>query len=148
MYPHHPSYTTHARSRTHLTSYLPQSVQPTYVEYSCLLSSSISTWRWPFKGPKHVVDLYVVNSIYISTNNKVVFDKDIHLILVRYCSVAVWPAVPGSTKCILMFLCVTWHRHWYIWLLYVADIYVAYSTTLCHLLISCSTEVTLAECTE
>jgi hypothetical protein len=23
MYPHHPSYTTHARSRTHFTSYLP-----------------------------------------------------------------------------------------------------------------------------
>ena len=60
----------------------PHSIQPTYVEYSCLLSFSISTWRWPFKGPKHVVDLYVVNSIYISTTNKVVLDKDIHLILV------------------------------------------------------------------
>ena len=48
------------------------------------------------------------------------------LISVSYCSVAVWPDVAGSTKCILMFLCVTWHRHWYIWLLYVADGYVAY----------------------
>jgi len=28
---------------------------------------------------------------------------------------AVWPAVAGSTKCIRMFLCVTWHRHWYTW---------------------------------
>ena len=30
---------------------------------------------------------------------------------VSYCSVAVWPAVAGSTDCILMFLCVTWHIH-------------------------------------
>ena len=45
---------------------------------------------------------------------------------VSYCSVAVLPAVAGSTDCILMFLCVTWHTHWYIWLLYVADGYVAY----------------------
>ena len=48
------------------------------------------------------------------------------LMSVSYCSVVVWPAVAGSTKCVLMFLCVTWHRHWYIWLLYVADGYVAY----------------------
>ena len=27
------------------------------------------------QGPKHVVDLYVVNSIYISTINKVVLDR-------------------------------------------------------------------------
>ena len=47
-------------------------------------------------------------------------------IFVSYCSVAVWPAVAGSTKCILMFLCVTWHRQWYIWQLYIDDIYVAY----------------------
>jgi hypothetical protein len=34
------------------------------------------------------------------------------LISVSYYSVAVWPALAGCTKCILMFLCVTWHRHW------------------------------------
>ena len=56
----------------------------TYVEYSCLLSFSISTWRWPFERPKHVVDLYVVNSIYISTTYKVVLDKDVHIILVYF----------------------------------------------------------------
>jgi len=38
----------------------------------------------------------------------------------------VWPAVVSSTKYTLMFLCVTWHSHWYIKLLYVADSYVAY----------------------
>ena len=41
-------------------------------------------------------------------------------------TVAVWPAVAGSTNCILMFLCVTWHRHWYIWLLYIADSCIEY----------------------
>ena len=28
-YPHHPSYITHARSRTHFTPYLPNCIQPT-----------------------------------------------------------------------------------------------------------------------
>jgi len=36
------------------------------------------------QGPKHVVDLYVVNYIYISLpSNKVVLDKYIHFILVH-----------------------------------------------------------------
>ena len=38
------------------------------------------------------------------------------LVSLFYCSVAVWPAVAGSTKCILKFLFVTWHRHWYIYI--------------------------------
>jgi len=39
---------------------------------------------------KHVVDLYVVNSIYISTTNKVVLDKDIRLILVYFWTQRGW----------------------------------------------------------
>jgi len=38
--------------------------------------------------------------------------------------------------------------HIYIWLLYVTNGYVAYSTTVYQLLISCSTEVTLEICRE
>ena len=66
--PIHPSYITHARSHTHFTSYPPTVYNP-HVEHSCLLSFFFISQPEDdqCKVPKHVVVLYVINSIHIST---------------------------------------------------------------------------------
>ena len=37
----------------------------TQIECNCILSFSLSTWRWPWILPKHVVDIYVTNNTYL-----------------------------------------------------------------------------------
>ena len=66
MYPHRPSYTTHARSRTHSTPVLPSVYNPhksSVAAYQCF--SFIEPEDGPRKGPKRVVVLYVINYTYL-----------------------------------------------------------------------------------
>jgi len=97
-------------------------------------------FRLPLKG-------FSWNSMFVRYRQSV-WTLLVWLRSVNSCSVVEWSAAAGHTKCILMFLWVTWQRHWYIWLLHVADGYVAYSTFLYQLLVSCSSEITLGKSTE
>ena len=83
-------------------------IKNTLLEQQCTLSA---VYRLPLEG-------FPCNSIF-GHNRQFISNMLVWLMAVSYCNVAVWPAVAGSTKCILMFLCVTWHRHLYIWLLYL-----------------------------
>ena len=83
MYPQHPSYTTHARSRTHSTPDHPTAYNP-QVQYSCLpmfLIYQPEDGQW--KGPKHVVVLYVINYTYLY-HHTVVLDRYTNSNLVYY----------------------------------------------------------------
>ena len=40
-------------------------IQRTQIECNCLWSLSLSTWRWPWIVPKHVVVFYVINNTYL-----------------------------------------------------------------------------------
>ena len=68
MYPHHPSYITHARSRAHLTPYQPTVYRP---HKSSIAAYQVIFIFQPKDGhcqvPKHVVVLYIINSIHNST---------------------------------------------------------------------------------
>ena len=51
-------------------SYQPHLLPPLYIQHkqiecNCLLSFSLSTWRWQWIVPKHVVDFYVINNTYL-----------------------------------------------------------------------------------
>jgi len=83
MYLNHPSYTTCEISFP-LHILLPHCIQPTQVKCSCLLSFfnyQPEDGKW--KGPKHVVDLYVINYTYLY-HHIVVLDKYTHSNLVYY----------------------------------------------------------------
>jgi hypothetical protein len=71
----------------------------------------------------------IVLQFHVRTLQTVRMNLSVWLRSVSSCSFVVWPAVAGGTKCILVFLWVIWHRYWYVWLLHVADGYVAYSAT-------------------
>jgi len=60
MYPHHPSYTTHTRSRTHSTPDLPTLYNPQLL--TNVSHYQLEDGQW--KGPKRVV-LYVINYAYL-----------------------------------------------------------------------------------
>jgi len=84
MYPHNPSYTTHARSRTHSTPDLPTVYNPcksSVAAYQCF--SFINLKMANEKGPKHVVVLYAINYTYLY-HHIVVPDRYTHSNLVYY----------------------------------------------------------------
>jgi len=84
MYPHHPSYTTHARSRTHFTPDLPTVYNPhksSVAAYQCFLFISLKMANE--KGQKNIVLLYVINYTYLY-HHIVVLDKYTNSNLVYY----------------------------------------------------------------